>query len=147
MDDPRYGTESPESIPTLRFNKRTSARLLAGAMTSGEDEEVNGPFRTVQDVQMVDYNVFVAESVIHDCARLDASDASKRTITLTGGSSGLAAIIFSGKMLRQSIAWHGPFVMTTDEEIRDAIREYRGGTFLRQRADWDYKHIASKPAV
>ena len=31
------------------------------------------------------------------------------------GKEGLSAIVFAGKKLNQPIAWHGPFVMTTNE--------------------------------
>ena len=175
MDTPRYGTEPPENIPVVHFPDRSFARLLAGTMASEDGEQVTGPFRTVQAVQMVDYNVFAADTVTHtvpphldnvlvyvyggggvingqtvsphDCVHLNASEAHKRSITMTGASAGLAAIIFGGKMLRQPIAWHGPFVMTTQEEIRDTLREYRTGTFLKQRVEWDYKRIATKPVV
>jgi quercetin 2,3-dioxygenase len=174
MDDPRYGTVLPDEIPIVKFGEHTFARVMAGRMTSEADGELRGPFQTVQDVQMIDYNVFPLDSVSHfvpieldnslmfvyagegtingqqvsphDVIRFDASTVDKRGIAISAGSTGLAGIIFSGKMLRQPIAWHGPFVMTTDQEIKDTIKEYRSGTFLKKRADWDYKRIATKPS-
>lgn len=79
--------------------------------------------------------------------RLDANNSkgSGREIVLSAGSEGLRVMLFAGKMLNQPIAWHGPFVMTTDEEIRRTVNEYRQGKFLRKRAAWDYKKYSAAP--
>ena len=82
----------------------------------------------------------------NDVIHLDAMDPAKRGVTLAGSDAeSLSLLLFAGARLNQPIAWHGPFVMTTDEEVQRAMREYRSGTFLKKRADWDYKKIASKP--
>jgi hypothetical protein len=57
----------------------------------------------------------------------------------------MSVLVFAGKRLKQPIAWHGPFVMTTNEEINVAIDEYRSGRFLKKRAPFDYKKIAAFP--
>jgi len=41
-------------------------------------------------------------------------------------------IIFAGKPLNEPIAWRGPIVMNTDEELDIAFREYSNGTFIKQ---------------
>ena len=43
------------------------------------------------------------------------------------------------------VAWHGPFVMTTDEEIRKTIADYRSGNFPPVRVPWDYKRLSTFP--
>jgi len=78
-------------------------------------------------------------------ARFDGTDESARRIKLTAGENGMTVLLFAGKQLKQQVAWHGPFVMTTDDEIRDTIREYRSGTFLKKRVDWNYKQLADAP--
>jgi redox-sensitive bicupin YhaK (pirin superfamily) len=35
------------------------------------------------------------------------------------------------KSIREPIAWHGPFVMNTDEELRLAFEEFENGTFVK----------------
>jgi redox-sensitive bicupin YhaK (pirin superfamily) len=40
-------------------------------------------------------------------------------------------LLVSGKPLNEPIARHGPFVMNTREEIEQALRELRDGTFIR----------------
>lgn len=40
-------------------------------------------------------------------------------------------ILVSGKPLNEPIAWRGPVVMNTQEELREAFRELEEGTFIR----------------
>lgn len=44
----------------------------------------------------------------------------------------LRFLFFSGRPLDEPIAWHGPIVMNTREELRTAFEEYRDGTFLKE---------------
>lgn len=55
-------------------------------------------------------------------------------------------MVFCGARLGQPIAWRGPFVMTTDAEIRATLAEYQRGAFPPKRAAWDYKKLAAFPA-
>jgi hypothetical protein len=43
-------------------------------------------------------------------------------------------LLVSGRPLREPVAWHGPIVMNTDEELRQAFEDYRKGTFVRHGA-------------
>jgi len=40
-------------------------------------------------------------------------------------------LLISGKPIREPIAWYGPIVMNTDEELRQAFEEYQNGTFIK----------------
>jgi quercetin 2,3-dioxygenase len=40
-------------------------------------------------------------------------------------------LLISGKPLHEPIAWYGPIVMNTDEELELAFQEYREGTFIK----------------
>jgi len=42
-------------------------------------------------------------------------------------------LLISGKPLGEPVAWHGPIVMNTQEELRIAFEEYREGTFLKHK--------------
>ena len=41
-------------------------------------------------------------------------------------------LLFSGKPIGEPVAWAGPIVMNTQEELRIAFEEYRNGTFIKQ---------------
>jgi len=45
--------------------------------------------------------------------------------------SGFRFLLVSGKPLGEPVAWQGPIVMNTQEELRTAFREYRNGTFIK----------------
>ena len=40
-------------------------------------------------------------------------------------------LLMSGKPLREPVAWYGPIVMNTREELRIAFDEYNSGTFIK----------------
>jgi redox-sensitive bicupin YhaK (pirin superfamily) len=42
-------------------------------------------------------------------------------------------LLISGKPLNEPVAWRGPIVMNTQEELEIAFREYREGTFIKNR--------------
>ena len=41
-------------------------------------------------------------------------------------------LLVGGKPLGEPVAWYGPIVMNTQEELRVAFEEYQNGTFIRQ---------------
>lgn len=47
------------------------------------------------------------------------------------GTEPVRFLLVSGKPLGEPIAWGGPIVMNTEEELQLAFREYRDGTFLK----------------
>ncbi|MGL6289295.1 MAG: pirin family protein [Silanimonas sp.] len=50
-------------------------------------------------------------------------------VTLQAGPEGARLIVVAGQPLREPVAWHGPFVMNTADEIREAIADYQAGRF------------------
>lgn len=170
MKDPRYGTEPPENIPTLKIEGGVTCRLLAGSMNGGT---VAGPFTTVTPVHMADFALGANKATVHtaepdeldNClvlcyqgsgdvngaavtenavVRLDAGVKGQRSVKISSGPSGAGFLFFCGKRLNEKVAWRGPIVMNTDKEIETTFDELRRGTFLKKRAAWDYRRIATK---
>jgi len=54
-------------------------------------------------------------------------------LTVEAGELGIRFLLVSGRPLREPIAWYGPIVMNTQEELRQAFAEYQAGTFLKHR--------------
>ncbi|TQM91965.1 pirin family protein [Roseinatronobacter monicus] len=52
-------------------------------------------------------------------------------VTVQAGEEGVRFLLISGAPLQEPVAWHGPIVMNSQEEIQQAIRELRNGTFIR----------------
>jgi len=46
--------------------------------------------------------------------------------------SGTRILLIAGKPLREPVAWGGPIVMNTQDELRTAFRQIREGTFIEQ---------------
>jgi redox-sensitive bicupin YhaK (pirin superfamily) len=42
-------------------------------------------------------------------------------------------LLLSGKPIGEPVAWHGPIVMNTRDELQVAFDEYREGTFIKHR--------------
>jgi redox-sensitive bicupin YhaK (pirin superfamily) len=43
-------------------------------------------------------------------------------------------LLVSGKPIGEPVAWYGPIVMNTQEELRIAFEEYRSGTFIKHKS-------------
>ena len=41
-------------------------------------------------------------------------------------------LLVSGKPLGEPVAWYGPIVMNTEEELRTAFEEFNNGTFIKK---------------
>ena len=54
-------------------------------------------------------------------------------VVLAAGGAGARRLLAAGRPLREPIAWWGPIVMNTEEELRTAIADYRDGTFVARR--------------
>ena len=53
-------------------------------------------------------------------------------ITVQAGDAGIRFLLVSGKPLEEPVAWAGPIVMNTKEELRQAYAELQAGTFIER---------------
>lgn len=129
--DPRY---LDISVPPLReraikveTNRNAFAYVFAG---SGTFRDASSPSRAPTE--------YVDEFGTTDA--LPAHPAENRTLVLfdTGdeirvraGEEGMRFLLVSGEPLREPVAWHGPIVMNTHEELRRAFDELQRGDFLK----------------
>ncbi|MES2154867.1 MAG: pirin family protein [bacterium] len=54
-------------------------------------------------------------------------------VHVVAGEEGVRFILVSGTPLGEPIAWHGPIVMNTNDEIVEAVSDLRKGTFIRSK--------------
>jgi redox-sensitive bicupin YhaK (pirin superfamily) len=54
-------------------------------------------------------------------------------INVNTGKDPVRFLLISGKPLKEPIAWYGPIVMNTEEELNVAFEEYQNGTFIKKR--------------
>jgi len=52
-------------------------------------------------------------------------------VVVQAGDEGIRFLLVSGKPLEEPVAWYGPIVMNTQDELRQAIGDLRAGTFIK----------------
>lgn len=52
-------------------------------------------------------------------------------VTVQAGPEGIRFLLISGAPIQEPVAWHGPIVMNTKEELMKAFAELRNGTFIQ----------------
>ena len=53
-------------------------------------------------------------------------------VTVQAGEEGIRFLLVSGKPLQEPVAWYGPIVMNTQDQLREAFEELDKGTFLKK---------------
>ncbi len=51
-------------------------------------------------------------------------------VTVEAGETGVRFLLVSGSPFGEPVAWRGPIVMNTPEELREAYAQLREGTFI-----------------
>ena len=150
MTEPAYLSITQEKIPYMKKDKAV-IRILSGRFGESVGTIPNHIPATIYDVELSDGGSIEIPTLRDDTAFvfLIEGDAviSKYTIPAktavlfgSGGyisvsalpNSELRFIFFSGKALHEPIAWGGPIVMNTGEELEEAFDELRKGTFIKR---------------
>ena len=74
-----------------------------------------------------DYNAFLVVLEGDGLTRTDDDGLSE--VNIAGGTAPLRVLLFAGRPLREPVVARGPFVMNTEEQIRQANIDYREGRF------------------
>ena len=126
--DPRYLDVSVPPGRRKRLAVETSNHAFAYIFAG------SGTFRDASDPQDVKTEV-VSERGVADAAHIgnrslvlfDRGDE----VVVQAGDAGIRFLLVSGKPIEEPVAWHGPIVMNTREELRQAIDELQRGTFVK----------------
>lgn len=152
MIDPRYRDIKADTIPVVK-DEGTVVRVIAGSY-SGEsgpmDDLVQNP--TYLDVALSPGSIFkhsiekdhTSFAYILSGSGVFSKKAGRSVgedrvvlfgrgdrIRIAAGKTGLRFLMISGAPIGEPVAWRGPIVMNTEEELREAFREYRDGTFIK----------------
>jgi hypothetical protein len=55
-------------------------------------------------------------------------------VAVQAGEEGVRFLLVSGKPIAEPVAWYGPIVMNTQEQLRQAFSELQEGTFLKEKS-------------
>ena len=128
--DPRYLDVSVPPGRTKRLAVETSRHAFAYVFAG------SGSFRDASDPQ----GVLTEEIATGDTVR--DHDTRNRSLVLfdrgdevvvQAGDEGIRFLLVSGKPIEEPVAWYGPIVMNTKEQLQQAISELRSGTFIKER--------------
>jgi hypothetical protein len=96
---------------------------------SGSFRDASGPMPVRTDYVGPDADRQTAEAHNRSLVLFDAGD----DVTVQAGPEGIRFLLISGRPLKEPVAWYGPIVMNTEEELRQAYAELRAGTFIKRR--------------
>jgi redox-sensitive bicupin YhaK (pirin superfamily) len=148
MIDPKYRGIEKEQIPIIQRNGMT-IKVIAGKI-----DGVEGPVWDLAidieyfDVELFEAKTFEQASNRHNTVLAYVVDGSievhEKTISTgqcavfgegelvkIGSKKGAHFLFVSGKPLKEPIAWGGPIVMNTEEELEKAYDELDEGTFIK----------------
>ncbi|MEP6962051.1 MAG: pirin family protein, partial [Acidobacteriota bacterium] len=54
-------------------------------------------------------------------------------VVVQAGEEGIRFLLVSGKPLQEPVAWYGPIVMNTQDQLKEAFEELQKGTFLKAK--------------
>jgi len=155
MCAPRYRDITADRIPTVTRQDGTRIKVICGQV-----DGVRGPVEDVTvdphylDISLPAGTAFshpteightVILYVIAGSALFSPEDLGEygdgtllvyndgEEIAIRASESSVRFLLVSGRPLQEPVAWQGPIVMNTEEELRTAFREYREGTFLKHR--------------
>jgi redox-sensitive bicupin YhaK (pirin superfamily) len=151
MRDPHYRNITGVEIPSVTTPGGATVRVIAG-----EVEGVRGPVEgIVTDPEYLDVTVPAGAEFTHPIAAdhtafayciagggefaPEAPLANRQAALLVdgdhvrvrAGDRGVRFLLVSGRPLAEPIAWYGPIVMNTQDELRTAFEEYEDGTFVK----------------
>ncbi len=52
-------------------------------------------------------------------------------VTIQAGPDGVRFLLIAGRPIQEPVAWHGPIVMNTQAELRQAMKDLQNGTFIQ----------------
>lgn len=152
MSDPAYQEYSPETFPQY------SQAGIKVKVLCGQYNHIKGPIRdpntNVQyfDVTLdagLEFNHLLDETsrafiyIFEGDAVVEGTALPQHTLavlskgnqfTLSAGSDGARFILVAGNPIGESIVQYGPFVMNTEAEIQQAMRDYHNGKLVRHKA-------------
>jgi redox-sensitive bicupin YhaK (pirin superfamily) len=153
MMDPRYRDIKADTIPVVTQEAGNQVRVVAGSY-----QGVSGPMKDlVQSPIYLDITLapgtrfshsFEPDHTVFAYTLAGTGNFSPEggkpvrdenvilygpgdVVEITAGKSGLRFLLISGQPIGEQVAWRGPIVMNTEEELHEAFREYRDGTFIK----------------
>lgn len=156
MMDPRYRDIKREDIPVVTLGNSVEIKVICG-----EVDGVTGPVQDVViDPEYLDVTVPAGATFTHATKTGHTVFAytpwrsgkgsfapgvgpvgpehlivfgDGDSLEITANDESARFLLISGQPIGEPVAWYGPIVMNTQEELRVAFEEYQRGTFLKHQ--------------
>jgi quercetin 2,3-dioxygenase len=155
MSTPAYRGLPQEEIPRVRTELGGEVKVVAGSFGG-----VEGPVRGVSvapeylDVRLTPNELLELRAPsgrtafahgIDGSGTFDGDDPAPvpagetvlfgdgALVRARAGAEGMRFLLASGRPLHEPVAWYGPIVMNTPDELTTALRELRSGDFVKER--------------
>jgi redox-sensitive bicupin YhaK (pirin superfamily) len=153
MMDPRYRDIKSNQVPEVTLDGGVNVKIICGQVRG-----VRGPVQDIViDPEYLDIRVPSGSRFMHSVRRGHKAFAyviegegyfdqnrdemvgpeslvifeDGDEVAISTEKKSVRALFVSGKPIGEPVAWHGPIVMNTQEELRIAFEEYENGTFIK----------------
>lgn len=148
MTEPNYQEYRADKVPAIEDENGNVVRVIAGELPngvkgpvitaftqaqfldvsiSGESEvELNVPQSHQGFVYVVEGEAVIAGEALHAYQLGILSEGDKLTIS---SSQPARVFVVSGEAIKEPVAWGGPFVMNTHEQVMQAFRDFQNNQF------------------
>jgi len=152
MMPPRYRDIKSSEIQQIELSAGALAKLICGTLNGvsgpvndvvsdplyldlvlAEDVRIELPLDSSRNVFAYVYRGwtrFGGNDVVH--ALEQAVLGQGAGLEIQAGDDGARLLLVAGKPIAEPVAWGGPIVMNSEEELRLAFQQYQDGTFLEQ---------------
>jgi redox-sensitive bicupin YhaK (pirin superfamily) len=128
--DPEY---LDVTLPALSefVHKTTRGHTVFSYVIGGKGVFCNERNPFAYDALGENYFDMERDSYIHNGTAVLFDDGDQ--VTMAAQGEPVRFLLISGKPIHEPVAWYGPIVMNTEEELQIAFDEYRDGTFIKYR--------------
>lgn len=153
MTTPAYHSVRNDEIPVIEF-EGGKLRVLTGSYQGHKGFMSTYLPLDYYDISLnanakIEFDINTDRSVmaftLQGSAIIGGTEVNEKTAVKLGegsririetGNNGAEVMVMSSLKLNETIAWHGPIVMNTMDEIKQTIRELNDGSFLRNNLNY-----------
>jgi quercetin 2,3-dioxygenase len=155
MMEPRYRDIKSRQVPEVVLENGVKIKVICGRV-----DDKQGPVKDIViDPEYLDITVPAKTEFIHSTKRghtafayvIDGRcrfDRQKEAfigngmlclfadgdqVVISTDDNAARFLFISGRPIKEPVAWYGPIVMNTDEELEIAFEEYRNGAFIKHK--------------
>jgi len=163
MDPPRYQHLTKETFQWVDFGKNSKVKVIAGSIEGatkspftltvpvlyadvnlGADSSVELPIDSSFETAIV--YVYDGEGIVYNGPRdvtgtlvyrkdtvVYSSEPIANSVLKITSTSGVSVMVMAGKRIGEPVARYGPFVMNTQAELDQAVKDYQTGKLVREK--------------